>query len=176
MGSRRRGKWQRLKSGIAAFLALSVAIGACIAAIALGFNLAVVIIISITNRSKWLVTSLGTAIREPISVRSAVASEVHSSARREETMDSGAGGSSSPPSRPIRLPAKPGRPVPCKQSPSATRNQRKLRNRSAKNGRTEAPALRNCDSLPSRAPRRFRDFSPLILHELALNWLVTSIL
>ena len=53
MGSRRRGKWQRLKSGIAAFLALSVSIGACIAAIALGLNLTVVIIISITNRSKY---------------------------------------------------------------------------------------------------------------------------
>jgi len=36
VGSRRRGKWQRLKSGVAAFLALSVAIGACITAIALG--------------------------------------------------------------------------------------------------------------------------------------------
>jgi hypothetical protein len=43
--SRRGGRLRRLKSGVAAFLALSVAIGVCIAAIALGFNLALVIII-----------------------------------------------------------------------------------------------------------------------------------
>jgi hypothetical protein len=78
VGSRRGGKWQRLKSGVAAFLALSVVIGVCIAAIALGFNLAVVIIIVLLTVASMACHEHGNAIREPISMRPAVASGVHS--------------------------------------------------------------------------------------------------
>ena len=63
--------------GLQSSLAPSVAIGACIAAIALGFNLAIVIMIVLLTVASRLVTSLGTAIREPISMRPAVAGRIH---------------------------------------------------------------------------------------------------
>jgi Flp pilus assembly protein TadB len=55
----RRGKFQRLKSGLAAFLAFSAAIGVLIAAVLLGSILAVVIIVLVLLvTGVWLVSRL----------------------------------------------------------------------------------------------------------------------